>query len=412
MLVVSHVPPFPGLTGQQQRVFHMLRGMRERFHVSFVTTTNPLFPDLPERLPTICDEVHLLPSLYHRSLAHRVWYQTAGRVYGWSTGLKKSHYLVGKLELAPERLAQFADPQRFDLVMLEYWMATPSLSAFKARGIPCVLDMHDVLWQTYKRDLDRSSRLPAVVKSWVLNRYRRQEETAWRQFDGLIAINRAELSHVAEQVSPTTAIFHAAMGVDLSRWSRSWQPAQHQGQPVRLAYYGGFGNPANRTDAMICYEQLMPAIWQRFPDAELWLVGSNPPAAWQSLTEDNRIKVTGFVKDPQPILSTMTAVLCPFNGTFGFRSRLIEVMALGVPVVASPDAVYGMELEEGYGLLLGRTIEELIEATFRVLENPAFAAEQSLAASQQVEQRFSVQATYHRLADDLSNWLQQRRRQS
>jgi len=53
------------------------------------------------------------------------------------------------------------------------------------------------------------------------------------------------------------------------------------------------------------------------------------------------------------VLKTITVLLCPFTGTYGFRSRVIEAMALGIPVVATPDAVHGMDLTIRKGEKIG-----------------------------------------------------------
>jgi glycosyltransferase involved in cell wall biosynthesis len=166
----------------------------------------------------------------------------------------------------------------------------------------------------------------------------------------------------------------------------------------------------NQRDALICYTDIMPGIWKEFPDAELWLVGSNPPASLQALSSDPRVKVTGFVEDVQSLLSTMSAVVCPWTGTYGFRSRLIEVMALGIPLVASPDAVYGMELENGKGLLLGEDNEGLLKGVMRLLKDDPFAKEQSKLAREQVTRLYSLETTYDRLTSELHDWLKERKR--
>jgi len=84
-------------------------------------------------------------------------------------------------------------------------------------------------------------------------------------------------------------------------------------------------------------------------------------------------------------------------------------MALGVPVVTSPDAVYGMEIEPDRGLLLGRDYREMVSQALRLLNDNNFAAEQSGFARRQVEQRFGVEATYGKLMRELSEWLTARK---
>ena len=145
----------------------------------------------------------------------------------------------------------------------------------------------------------------------------------------------------------------------------------------------------------------MPLIWQHLPKAEFWIVGANPPQDVVALTRDSRVHVTGFVPDVAQVLSTMTGVLCPWRGTYGFRSRVIEVMALGVPVVATPDAVCGMGIERNKGISLFETDKELAECCLALIDQPDWARQQSRLAREQMVEKFGFDATYGRLAQEL-----------
>jgi glycosyltransferase involved in cell wall biosynthesis len=261
-----------------------------------------------------------------------------------------------------------------------------------------------VLWRSYSHALDSRSSLFAPWKRWAVRRYRAAEERAWSRFDAVVAINREEERLVRKLVDERVQVFHAGMGADLERWPYSPAPAT----PPRLAYYGSLATVQSRQIALRCATAIMPEIWRERPDAELWLVGNNPPDFLRRLESDRRIHVTGFVEEVQAVLRTMTAVLCPWTGQFGFRSRLIEVMGLGVPVVATPDAVDGMELIPGKGLLLGKTDRELAAEALRLLHDPGFAREQGVLGRRQVERGFSIDKTYGCLIADLHDWLRNR----
>src|SRR4029453_12689167 len=45
LLVISHVYPFPGVVGQQQRVAYKLRALRSRFNIPFLTFAPPTKDD-------------------------------------------------------------------------------------------------------------------------------------------------------------------------------------------------------------------------------------------------------------------------------------------------------------------------------------------------------------------------------
>jgi glycosyltransferase involved in cell wall biosynthesis len=183
------------------------------------------------------------------------------------------------------------------------------------------------------------------------------------------------------------------MGVDIERWDFQWKPVD----PPRLAFYGGLGSPHNQREALRCLDTIMPLVWERSPEVELWMVGANPPESLKErATGEPRLRVTGFLDDPAPTLASCRAVLCPWVGTYGFRSRLIEAMAVGVPVVATPDAVDGMALGRSEGVFLGTDDRALANHALSLLD-PAIGLGASRQARAAVERLYSFDATYGQL---------------
>jgi len=402
LLFISHVLPFPGAAGQELRVRYMLRSAATRFAVDFLTCapTDQMEPVREKLRQEPCQPI-VLPSRLGRTAAQTAAQRLAAAAFMLRTGLKHSNYRIGQMDLAPARIAAAVQPGAYDAVIYEYFHAVDSVRLFKPLGVPVILDMHNVLWRSLEQRLAQRPGIARVLNHFRLNRYRRREEAAWAQFDALIAINRSEQDWVQARLGPTQKLFYAPMGTDLSIWSAGWRPVT----PPRLAFYGGLASAHNAAAALRCHHSIMPAIWQRFPDAQLWLVGSHPNDRLRRLAGDPRVRVTGFVGEVQDVLTTMSLVLCPWSGTYGFRSRLVEAMALGVPVVASPAAADGMELEHERGILFGETDAELAHQSLRLLTQPAFAQAQSRSARQTIERLYSLANTYGRLFQELSQWL-------
>jgi glycosyltransferase involved in cell wall biosynthesis len=347
--------------------------------------------DVRCKLLELCDEAIVLPSIYLSNAANRIFHKLLGTVFTLVTGLKFSNYLYGRVEFSTSRLAPVLDRLTLDGVLFEYWHAFKVTQLLRERGIPSALDMHDILWRSYSSQLDANHRFPGWLKKWLVRRYQAREESAWNHFDALIAINQDEYNYARQRVHGEIHFFNTPMGTDLSLWPACWQPVT---TPRRVAYYGGLGSLHNQQDAHLCYREIMPVIWEQFPDVELWIVGNDPPAIIKDLERDARMHVTGFVENPQDILKTMSLVLCPWSGTYGFRSRLVEVMALGVPVVASQEAVFGMCLDEGQGIVLAETPAAMAERALNWISNPMELQQQSLLARSQMERKFSYQVTY------------------
>ena len=316
--------------------------------------------------------------------------------------MKRSNYAVAKVEFSPDRIASHFGGKAFDAVIFEYWYAAEAADVFRRRSIPCILDMHNILWRAYERQLRERRWLPLWLRRIATERYRWREEQSWRRFDGLVTINREEEDYVRERSGPGAAhVFYAPMGLELERWPYRWNPAS----PARVGFYGGLGSPENQEGALRCHAEIMPRVWEAHPEAELWLIGSDPPARLRALTRDPRVRVTGYLPDVRETVSTMSCVVCPWSGTYGFRSRLIEVMSIGVPVVASPDAVSGMELEHGKGILLGADDAGLARLVLELLENDDLARRQSRLGRSRVEELFSFEKTYGRWMREMVAWI-------
>jgi glycosyltransferase involved in cell wall biosynthesis len=403
VLVVSHVLPFPGSAGQEKRVANTLAALRRRFQITFLTFAHRgRVREVESKLREFCDEAVVLPSRYTESVATRWTHAAASIIRGTARGLRRSNYLIGELELSADRVTKAVAGRSFAFVLFEYWHASASTACFRQRGIPCVLDTHDVLWRSYDRELCRPWHQP--FRPMVIRAYCRREVEAWKRFDAVIAINRAEQAEIVRALDLNTPVYFAPMGTDLQAWDHPLSPAK----PARLGFYGGLGSIPNMQSIQRCLRNVMPRVWARRPDAEVWFVGNNPPDFLKSAASDPRVKVTGFLPDPAPLLSTMSAILCPWTGKYGFRSRLIEVMALGVPVIASTDAVHGMGLEDGRGLLLADDDGDLADLALRLIEDEAAWPSHSEAARAQVKPRFSLESTYGQLVRDLEAWLEVR----
>lgn len=405
LLVISCVLPFPGTSGQQQRVAYTLKAIRKHFHVTFLTVAAQENKNsIQGHLQKYADDIILLPSKYSKNFFTRIFHKIAGLIHTIITGLKSSNYVLGKLEFSPSRIATFLKDRHFDIVLFEYWHAVESVQFFQQQKTPCVLDMHNILWQSYARHLPSNAFLPKWWVRWAISKYKQKEEAAWGQFAGLIAINKSEYEYTRKNVTENISLFYTPMGTDLSLWPYSWEPAT----PHRVAYYGSLGSLHNQQDALLCYKEIMPEIWRQFPEIELWLVGNAPPDSLKQIPKrDPRVHVTGYVESVQDVLKTMTLVLCPWTGTYGFRSRVVEVMALGVPVVATHQAVDGMQLESGQGIFLEDLPQQMAKAGINLLQDPSWKKQQSFLARKQIEEKFGYDTTYGRLAQDLVHFVAQ-----
>jgi glycosyltransferase involved in cell wall biosynthesis len=90
------------------------------------------------------------------------------------------------------------------------------------------------------------------------------------------------------------------------------------------------------------------------------------------------VSVLGFVEDLRPRLQAATVAVAPMRAGAGQQLKVLEAMASGAPVVATPLAAEAIDARSGEVLLVAGTPEAFAEAVVGLLEDPGRA--QGLAA--------------------------------
>jgi glycosyltransferase involved in cell wall biosynthesis len=99
----------------------------------------------------------------------------------------------------------------------------------------------------------------------------------------------------------------------------------------------------------------------------LYVVGHRPTPAILRLADERGIVVTGSVPDVRPYLARAAAVVAPLQIARGIQNKVLEAMAVGRLVVASPGAITGLNVRPGEELMQATSAEEWVEALTEAL---------------------------------------------
>jgi glycosyltransferase involved in cell wall biosynthesis len=115
-------------------------------------------------------------------------------------------------------------------------------------------------------------------------------------------------------------------------------------------------------------EEVLPRVWAELPDTKLALVGAGLelPAG-----TDPRVEARGFVEDLRDAYATASCAVVPLLVGGGTPLKLIEALAYGLPVVATPRAVAGLAIESGVNGLVADGPEAFAAELTRVLRDGA-----------------------------------------
>ena len=160
-------------------------------------------------------------------------------------------------------------------------------------------------------------------------------------------------------------------------------------------FVADYSYPRNRQSARFLITEVMPRVWKQLPQARLMLVGRR-----LALTRelDPRIEVHGFVEDLPGVYAAAGCALVPLLESRGSPLKLIEAMAYGLPIVATPLAAGGVDgLQSDVHYLEGDGADGFATAIVRALSGRAGAI--GAAARKLAESDYSIEALSRRLAE-------------
>src|SRR5207245_1138007 len=86
-----------------------------------------------------------------------------------------------------------------------------------------------------------------------------------------------------------------------------------------------------------------------------------PPPILRERAQRAGITVTGTVPDVRPFFGRKSVAVVPLRIASGIINKVIEPMALGVAVIASPAAVEGLDIDPREICIVARTPDEFAD---------------------------------------------------
>jgi polysaccharide biosynthesis protein PslH len=233
------------------------------------------------------------------------------------------------------------------------------------RGIPKILDFGDMdsqKWLEYARykpfPLSLGYRLEGV-------KMERAERRLARQFDMCTATTRAEWETL-EGYGTGVATDWFPNGVD----SEYFAPADDAYDADTIAFVGRMDYFPNQECMFEFCARTLPLLRAQRPAVKLVIVGADPSPAVRRLGELPGVTVTGSVPDVRPYLRRSALMVAPLNIARGTQNKILEAMALGVPVVTSRVAAGGVDAVDREHFVVADTPAEQVDAITRVLGQP------------------------------------------
>lgn len=266
--------------------------------------------------------------------------------------------------------------------MAEYLRS--SHSPLPSRRILDLVDVDSEKWRDYAKRAPWPTSNLYRLEAKLHGHYEKMVATL---FQAILLSTNAEASLFRSVSGITDNVIGISNGVDLGYFSPV--SSIHPTDSPLIVFCGAMDYPPN-VDAVVWFTNtVFPIILRRLPKASFWIVGAKPTNRVQSLAAMPGVRVTGAVDDVRSYVGSATLSVAPIRLARGVQNKVLEAMAMGKAVLATPQAFEGIDAVPGQDLAVAADDpESFARAALDLLLTPDAVATMGARARTCMEQHY------------------------
>ena len=354
LLCAGYRVPYPIRDGGNVRSYGYLRELARRHEVSYLCRADEPAPEAEQHLKGFCHRVEIVVDPFRLRLRDRLRALAGGTPFG----------VITPADAVFRRFRDVLSEERFDLVYL-VGVDTALLALEALEVAPVVWDVCDCTSRYYARQAG-AERRPSRRLWYRLQaaRYRRLERRVFQRELTVFVGSPSEAAAFRSAIGEWRCRLEIVpIGVDLV------SPAAVAPGPPRLAFTGTLNYRPNADAVLYFCREIFPRVRRRHPDLRLQIIGGGAsPELASACRAIDGVDLLGFVPDVFQVLRGATIFVCPMRQGTGIKVKLLEAMACGLPIVASPLALEGMpEAEDGRHLRVAASTDAFVAGLLELL---------------------------------------------
>lgn len=198
---------------------------------------------------------------------------------------------------------------------------------------PLVLIMHDIMWQKW-----RSNGSPLFVP------IRFVENFALRKASAIVAVSPKEYAYATRHAFEDK-VFYVPPKFYSNVFNRNdWNRHDYGTKKLKVLFYGSLDRIQNIKAAQYIVKELIPSLRRRgtLDKVSIYVVGSGRPPGFLDQARTQELCFLGEVDNVAPYVRGADVVIVPVWNPCGMKIRILESLACGTPVVATPEAAAGL----------------------------------------------------------------------
>ena len=322
-------------------------------------------------------------------------------VYVDAPGIKKSFPLIMKNSLLTgkwpiqnsmlysrhisKELQKYYQKIKPDVLIIDMVRLVPYFDDLPVDSIKKILIEDDLLAKRYRQQLKTSgegnitgylsSSMPGLLNSIVscrfvkniilkteIKRLDRYEKCLPNKFDYITFISPIEAEEFNRQNDTDKAVT-LTMGADIEYCAQIESVAEHKDNSMVIV--GNYSYAPNAASLKWICEKVMPLL----PENITYYIIGNFPKELRQAIKDERIKPLGYVDDIRTVVKSTEIYLSPVLFGTGIKTKVVEAMAMGMPVITNTVGAEGLNVTDGKELFIKDTPEDIAKTVKMILDD-------------------------------------------
>ena len=376
--------------GGRIRTYAMLKALRRQHHITYAALDNGAVPDARALAMEYAHEVVTFP-----------FEAPSRRSFGFALGALRNlasplPFTVWRFLSEPMRqwVADADTSRRYDVIVCDFLFPAGNLPA--TRHTPMVLFEHNVEAQIWKRlgEGARGWRRKYLELQW--QRVARYEAAQCVGMDQVVTVSVDDSEHIRSQYG-ALRVGEVPTGVDTESIRPSGSITRERDH---LVFLGAMDWLPNEDGAAFLLNDILPRVRQQRPGVRVSIVGRNPSQALRAMADPiPGVTVTGTVPDVRPYLERASIMIVPLRIGGGTRLKILEGMAMELPVVSTTVGAEGLPLVPGEHIELADSPADFANAILTLLDDPAGAEALGARGAAQVRTHHGWDRAAERFSD-------------
>ena len=392
ILFLAHRIPYPPNKGDKLRAFNEIKYLGKNNAVDVCTLIDdPRDTQYIEPLSRYCRrlETAQINAKFKKALSLFSLFSTAKTC-------TESYFYSRELQ---DKVNRLLENNAYDVIFL-YCSSMKSYIPDDC-SIPVAIDFVDIdsdKWLQYAR----YARFPVnIVYNQEGKKLAKLEQRILQQVKASFFVTDLEVQLFSKD---NPKVYGIPNGIDFAFFDPAITPDNQELKAKRyLCFTGAMDYFPNEDGVEYFVQSILPIIWKREPKLEFFIVGRNPTQRVCRLADDPRITVTGSVDDIRPYIKHALVAVTPLRMARGIQNKILEAMAMDVPVVASSNAHEGLLMQNGRDMWVDDEPDSFACHVLELVRNPDARHRYIASAAQVLKNHYDWSKNLSRMEKILSD---------